>query len=140
MPRDGILHDEQRVLHRQTLGEIRIVREQIVRVADAEKRGYQLDADLLRRRAHAGDVGKVMLRQRRHAGEFRVGDEQMRVARRLCALHQRDDAIGLFVHLVIRRRIHPPLLRRSKRNGQRTEHAEDRDAQKRGGGIRAHAR
>ena len=59
----AVANDKRLILHRQPFGQVRIVPEQVVAVADVDDRRDERETIVRRQRADAGDVGHVALRR-----------------------------------------------------------------------------
>ena len=128
--RHAAAHDEQRVLHRQRLGEIRIVPQHRLRIADVKQRRHDGDFQFRRDPLHALDIGKIARNHIAQLREFRVGEEEAVVARLRRAPHERLDLLGVLVHLQIGLEINPAvrqLHRRRARGEQQCEREESKE-------------
>jgi len=104
-----VSHHEECILHRQPFGQIRIAIQQIVRVAHAKERRYELQPELLRRRLHMGAVPEIALRHVMQAAELRVHQHHMRVACRATARKYLIRFLHVRIHQQVRAQVNPPL-------------------------------
>lgn len=100
-------HDEERVLHRQRLGEIWIVPQHRLRIADVKQRRHDRDLQFRRDPLHALDIGEIARNHIAQLRKFRVREEEAIVARLSRTPHEHLDLVGVFVHLQIGLEINP---------------------------------
>ena len=102
-------HDIGLVDDGQPLGQVGVVREVAVAIADREDGGYQLDPGPGCRRLHLLDVSEVEVRDAIQNLELVVGDEHRRVTVLLRPIDQGDHVLDRLVDLQVGAAIDPPL-------------------------------
>src|SRR5438477_9518098 len=109
-----MIDHEERIANRQGFNEIRIVPEQIVRVADRKQCRNDFQVSVCGGFLNTLDVAEVARIHVAELAELGIGQQHVGVASLCSALKQRLELVDVFIHPKILRAINPPLQRRRK--------------------------